>query len=196
MNEKIIEKIKIISKNFPEFEEELNEICEEIKNFYLRVEEIENWKDRLEKKLKVIGLMWKTPEYFEYIEGIILGYDQALKGDYSAVAITGTPQDAEAIENAKGTTDIKGLAILSNHLSDVQFYKLLSLPKDIDFYVILDSDAHRDTVEIAKRLYNSGREKTKVVLLEKGSPASISEEKLVEALNSAKVYSFDLELGY
>jgi len=119
----------------------------------------------------------------------IFGYEEALKG-CAAVMVTEGVFDAIA---ANRVVDLRGVAILSSHLSKGQLYKLLRLPKDIDFFVCLDSDAHKKTLKIAKELYVLGR-KVKIILLKKGDPASISRDELVEAMNSAEPYSLGLEL--
>lgn len=199
MSEKIIEKLKAISKKFPEVEEELGEICEEIKDFSFRLEEIESWKDKLEGRLRAFGLMRENPEYRGHIttlltnKDIILGYDQTLESDYSAVAITETLWDAEAIENTEKIADVKGLAILSRHLSRDQFNKLLRLKKDTNFFVAFAADAHEDAIKIVKTLHNEGRN-AYIVLLKKGSPACVSKEELIEAFGIAEPYSFNLEM--
>lgn len=124
----------------------------------------------------------------------IFGYEEAWKDtiyNIASMVITEGIFDAIAVNRVKG---VRGLAILSSHLTEGQLCKLLKLSKKFTYLVALDADAHKDAVKIAEQLANLGRT-VKLVLLEKGDPASVSEEELMKALDAAKLFSFEEKLS-
>lgn len=82
-----------------------------------------------------------------------------------------------------------GVAIMSKYLSLGQKLKLLRLHKNTKFYVLLDADAHKDALKVAKALDEYRRERVYVGFLEKGDPASASREELEDALWNSQLYS-------
>ena len=115
----------------------------------------------------------------------MFGYEEALKGGCAAIVITEGIFDAVAVNRIVG---LRGLAILSKYLSEGQLLKLLKLPKNITYYVVLDFDAHKDAVKVARKVGAYERE-IKLVFLEKGDPASITGAELKEAMNRAELFS-------
>lgn len=124
----------------------------------------------------------------------IFGYEKAWKDticNIASIVITEGVFDAIAANRIAG---LRGLAILSSHLTEGQLCKLLRLSKKFTYFVALDSDAHKDAVKIARQLTDLGR-RVKLVLLEKGDPASVSSEELAKALDAAELFSFEKELS-
>ncbi|GAF92831.1 unnamed protein product, partial [marine sediment metagenome] len=126
-------------------------------NFSELEETSESWKDKLTGRLNTLGLIWKRPEYEAFVktllmdEDAIFGFEDALKGNYPAIVITEEVNDAEAVDRIDG---MRGVAILSTHLSEGQLSKLFKFPKkDTLFYVALGADAQKDAVKVAKKLY-------------------------------------------
>ncbi len=127
--------------------------------------------------------------------GAIFGYDEAVNGPLGRMVIVEGIFDAIAVNKITWQGRIRGLAILSSHISAGQLYKLLLLPKRDLYIICLDPDVHEKTIELAKILSNGyGRKNVKVILLSKGDPASIPEAEFVRLLDAAVPYSFDLEL--
>ena len=125
----------------------------------------------------------------------IFGYHEAVNSPLSRMVIVEGIFDAMAMNRMIWRGRVRGLAILSKHLSVGQLHKLLLLPKQDLYIVCLDPDAQKKTIGVAKTLSEEyGRENVKVVLLSEGDPASIPEDEFIEYLDSAIPYSFDLEL--
>ena len=124
----------------------------------------------------------------------IFGYGETENDSCGTVVITEGIFDAMAANRIIG---LRGLAILSSHLSKNQFNKLLRLSRGTNFFVALDSDAHEKAIEIAERLWAEGRNVSVVLLreenFEKKDLASISENELIKALGTAEQYSFCLK---
>lgn len=124
----------------------------------------------------------------------IFGYEEAWKDtiyNIASMVITEGVFDAIAVNRIEG---VRGLAILSSYLTEGQCCKLLRLSKKFTYFVALDSDAHKGAIKIAEQLANLGRT-VKLVLLEKGDPASVSEEELAKALDAAELFSFEKKLS-
>ena len=125
----------------------------------------------------------------------IFGYHEAVNNPLSRMVIVEGIFDAIAVNRMDWRGRVRGLAILSSHISPGQLHKLLLLPKKDLYIVCLDPDAHKETIALAKTLnIEYGRENVKVVLLLEGDPASIPEDEFIEYLDSVIPYSFDLEL--
>ena len=124
----------------------------------------------------------------------LFGYDEARKagGKQVYVLVEGV-FDAMAVNRVRGLSggSLRGIALLSKHMSKGQLYKLLQLPTDL-FYVMLDADAHPDALKIGKQLSEWERE-VRVCFLEEGDPASSSDMVILRKLTEAKSYSFELE---
>ena len=123
------------------------------------------------------------------VSKVIFGYEEALRDSPPAVVVVEGIFDAIAVNRVPG---MRGLAILSSDLSDVQLIKLLRLPSKTQFFVCLDAEARKSTIKIVKTLSNQGRI-VRAALLSTGDPASISKEELIKSLKSAERYSHDLE---
>lgn len=124
----------------------------------------------------------------------IFGYGETERDGCETVVITEGIFDAIAANKIMG---LRGLAILSSHLSESQFNKLLKLSRSTKFFVALDSDAHEKAIGIAEKLWAEGRRVSVMLLGEKNSEkkdlASISEGELIKALGIAEQYSFCLK---
>jgi len=127
--------------------------------------------------------------------GAIFGYDEAVNSPLSRMVIVEGIFDAMAINRMNWKGRIRGLAILSSHISAGQLHKLLLLPKKDLYIICLDPDVHEKTIALAKTLSEEyERKNVKVVLLPEGDPASIPENKFIKFLDGAVPYSFNLEL--
>lgn len=100
----------------------------------------------------------------------------------------------DAIRVARRNKDlgIYALALMNNQLSEGQLHKLLKL-KDATFLVMMDADAHKEGLRITKTLFNYGRS-TRLCLLEKGDPDSLTDKQMDKIINESKPFSFDLEM--
>lgn len=97
--------------------------------------------------------------------------------------------DAIHLDRILGTV---GLSILSNELARGQLKKLLRLPNHTVFIIMLDSDAHKKSMKMARKLYECGRT-VYVSLLDEGDPASLSQSDLDKAISYAQRFSLELE---
>jgi len=120
---------------------------------------------------------------------VIFNYDKALSKKVDACAIVEGIFDSISVEKKIG---LLSLAIMRNRISRVQLLKLLRLSKNIEFFVIMDSDSNRETIGLVRQLWERGR-KVKAVFLPSGDPDSLSKEKLAQSILSAKGYSVLLE---
>jgi len=120
----------------------------------------------------------------------LFGYDEARKAESEQVYILVEGIfDAMAINRT--LEELRGIALLSKHMSKGQLYKLLRLPTNL-FYVMLDADAHSDALKVGKQLSEWGRE-VRICFLEEGDPASLSDVAILEKVAEARPYSLELE---
>jgi len=138
------------------------------------------------------------PKYlFPHKDETIITTAEAIYGihwahEYQNVVLVEGAFDAMGI-NRKLGWEFCGLSLLSKHMSQGQFMKLLKLPLSTSFYVMLDADAYSDGVRMVKKLHQYGRE-VKMCFLPQGDPASESSETLQLAIASAEEYYAGLEL--
>ena len=119
----------------------------------------------------------------------IFGFDKVFTTPKKRVFLTEGVFDAMAVDKKLGGL---GLALMTKHMSNGQLYKLVSLPSDVSFWVLLDSDAQQEGIRIAGTLKAWGR-KSMFVPLQNGDPDSADREQLAEALRLARPYSEELE---
>lgn len=100
--------------------------------------------------------------------------------------------DAIAV-NQKSIRNGYGLALLNKAMTKSQQNKLLKLDKNIRFYIMLDADARKDSLKVARELFNYGRQ-VYVCRLDEGDPASISKEQYDFAIDKAKKFSSEMEM--
>lgn len=118
------------------------------------------------------------------------GWDKAMENGAMRVLITEGVIDAIAL----GRAGYYSVSLNSKQLGIAQKMKLLTLPKDVIFVVMLDGDAHRDGLKVAKSLRAFGRE-TYMTLLEKDEdPDSITVERLHDVLLT-RTYPVDVNLA-
>lgn len=122
------------------------------------------------------------------ISKVVFNLESAIRENAKNVVITEGVFDSMAIDKING---LRGVALLGHNLSKIQLIKLLKLPIT-RFFVCMDADMHKETVNIVKRLSDQGRI-ARAVLLREGDPASISKEELIKSLKSAEQYSYNLE---
>jgi len=140
-------------------------------------------------------LHFVEPKYlFPYTEESLLSASKAIfnynrNEALSNVAIVEGIFDAIALNRIVG---MHGMAILSKTLSESQLKKLLNLSRDTIFYVMLDADAYKGAFKVAESLYSYDRD-IRICFLEKGDPAAVSENELLEAIDNAREFSFDLK---
>jgi len=121
----------------------------------------------------------------------IFGYDMARRNsDLSSVVVTEGVFDAIAI-NHLDIPGTWGVAIMSKALSEGQLFKLLKLPRNTTFYMMLDADARDDAILIAKRLHAYGRV-VRMGILYHGDPASASKDEVFFALKRSLEFSESL----
>jgi len=125
----------------------------------------------------------------------VFGYDLVkdnFKSDGFGVIITEGIFDAIRA-NIFDYPGLRAVSILGKKLSKGQLFKLLKLPKNLIYFVMMDADAGRDGLEIAKTLCNYGRT-SRLCRLKKGDPDSVPRSEFVRAIEESKEFSFDLEL--
>lgn len=121
---------------------------------------------------------------------VIWGYDYAQA--HGAVVLVEGVFDAMAV-NRKQSFGLCGLALLNKAMTKAQLNKLLKLDKRVGFMIMLDADAYKDSLKIARKLFNYGR-LVYVCSLSEGDPASVSKEKLNSALEKARIFDDELEM--
>lgn len=135
------------------------------------------------------------PHYGETINTageVIWGYDRA--SVYSEIAITLVEGIFDAIAiNQKTKMNMYGLALLNKAMTKSQLNKLLRLDKSIRFFIMLDSDAKKDSLKIARELSNYGR-KVYLCLLPEGDPSSCSQEQYDKAMTEARDFNDEVEM--
>lgn len=89
----------------------------------------------------------------------------------------------------------EGLSILSKQMSQAQLNKLLRLT-DRTFYVLLDGDARKDSIKIAKKLESYGRQTYVAELSGDDDPASVETIVLNDVLNNAVRYTWEYALEF
>ena len=117
------------------------------------------------------------------------GFDEARSENLRRCVLVEGVFDAMAVN--RKDPDSVGLAIMSKAISKGQLFKLYSMERSI-FYIMLDSDAHKDAVKIARQIHDSGRN-VRICFLDEGDPDTISEEELVGAIEISQPYSLSLE---
>jgi len=80
------------------------------------------------------------------------------------------------------------VCLLGKTISYVQLMKLLSIPAE-EFVVMLDADAYKDAIEVAKRINEFDR-KVRIAVLESGDPNENSKKDIQKAITEAKEFSF------
>jgi len=91
--------------------------------------------------------------------------------------------------------DFEGLSILSKQMSQAQLNKLLRLA-DRTFYVLLDGDARKDAIKIAKKIESYGRHVYVAELTGDDDPASVDKDVLSNVLVTAKRYTWDMGIHF
>jgi len=123
---------------------------------------------------------------------VIWGYDYAQVYSKGAVTLVEGIFDAIAI-NKKTEMNMYGLALLNKAMTKAQLNKLLKLDKVIRFFIMLDADARKDSLKIARELSNYGRP-VSLCFLPEGDPSSISQEQYNKAMGEAKEFDDELEM--
>ena len=123
---------------------------------------------------------------------VIWGYDYAQVYSKGAVTLVEGIFDAIAI-NKKTEMNMYGLALLNKAMTKAQQGKLLKLDKRVRFYIMLDADARKDSLKIARELSNYGRQ-VYLCFLPEGDPASISKEQYDLVMNEAEEFDDELEM--
>lgn len=85
------------------------------------------------------------------------------------------------------------IALLGKSMSEAQLYKVLNLPNTSEFCVMLDADAHWDSMKVAKLLASYGKE-VHVALLKKGDPDTTDRFMLSELVATAPRFSWEMEM--
>lgn len=84
--------------------------------------------------------------------------------------------------NRKSNRDWGAVALHSKQLGEPQLRKLLRLDRNIRFTVMMDGDAHKDGLKIAKKLRGYGRDVKMSLLNKDEDPDSITSERMTEVL--------------
>lgn len=122
---------------------------------------------------------------------VIWGYERAQIPVSLAVTLVEGVFDAIAI-NQKTKMNMYGLALLNKAMTKAQLNKLLKLNKVVRFYIMLDADARKDSLKIAKELSNYGRQ-VYLCFLPEGDPSSCSQEQFDLVMNEAREFDDELE---
>ena len=122
---------------------------------------------------------------------VIWGFDYAQVYSKGAVVLVEGIFDAIAI-NQKTKMNACGLALLNKAMTKPQRNKLLKLDKKVRFIIMLDSDARKDSLKIAKELSNYNRQ-VYLCFLPEGDPASISQEQYDLVMGEAREFDDELE---
>ena len=131
----------------------------------------------------------------------IFGYDRALHSSviHKHLVLVEGIFDAIAVDKALATDTMRPtgtfvMSMLSKTLSDNQFMKLLRFDKKaVQFYVMVDPDAEKDGIKIAKKLSSYSR-LTKVCHLQGAKdPGEASPRQILDAISSSVLYSDDLD---
>jgi len=101
--------------------------------------------------------------------------------------------DAVSI-NRKSHRNCGGVALHSKQLGEAQLRKLLNLDRFTQFIVMMDGDAHKDGLKIAKKLKSYGRDVKMALLNKDEDPDSITEERLTEVLRT-RTFRVDANLA-
>jgi len=123
---------------------------------------------------------------------VIWGYDYAQVYSKGAVTLVEGIFDAIAI-NQKTKMNMYGLALLNKAMTKAQQSKLLKLDKCVKFVIMLDADARKDSLKIARELFNYGRQ-VYLCFLPEGDPASISQEQYDLVMDEIKEFSNEMEM--
>ena len=95
-------------------------------------------------------------------------------------------------ESSSLTAGVKAVSILSKNLSTGQLHKLLRLDKVIT--ILLDADAYKDAVKIAKQFHGYGKE-VRVAKLPQGDPADNQVEDIERVIIHARRYNLEMEVS-
>jgi len=104
--------------------------------------------------------------------------------EYRNVVIVEGAFDAMSV-NRKLGAEWCGLSLLSKHMCQGQLLKLLHLPRNLNFYVMMDADARADTIKIASRLAGPCPN-VWACQLKQGDPDTASADELGFALMGAE----------
>jgi DNA primase len=127
---------------------------------------------------------------------VVWGYDFAQIYSKTAVILVEGVFDAIAVNQKMDTgigIHIYGLALLNKAMTKAQRNKLLRLDKKVRFYIMLDADARKDSLKIARELSNYGR-RVYLCFLPEGDPASVSQEQYDKTFEGAKEFDDELEM--
>lgn len=116
-------------------------------------------------------------------------FDEALKQKPKNIVLTEGIFDAIFVNRIVG---VFGMSVMSSELSKGQLYKLLKLPDFTLFIILLDSDASEKAIKMAREIHKY-RQNVEVAFLERGDPAEVTEDELIEALDKRRAYSGELE---
>jgi len=122
----------------------------------------------------------------------VWGLDYAQNHHKGAVLLVEGVFDAIAI-NQKTKMNACGLALLNKAMTKSQRNKLLKLDKKVRFTIMLDSDARKDSLKIARELSNYGRQ-VYLCFLPEGDPASVSQEQYDRTMSEAREFDDELEM--
>jgi len=123
---------------------------------------------------------------------VIWGYDLAQIYRGGMVVLVEGVFDAIAV-NQKSIRNGYGLALLNKAMTKSQLSKLLKLDRRVGFYIMLDADARKDSLKIARKLSNYSRQ-VYLCFLPEGDPASISKEQYDLVMNEAEEFDDELEM--
>lgn len=123
---------------------------------------------------------------------VIWGHDYAQAYSSGVVVLVEGIFDAMAV-NKHQSFGLYGLALLNKAMTKAQLGKLLKLDKRVGFMIMLDADASKDGLKIARELFNYGR-LVYVCSLPEGDPASVSKEELNRTLERARKFDDELEM--
>jgi 5S rRNA maturation endonuclease (ribonuclease M5) len=118
------------------------------------------------------------------------GWDEAMAKRPDRIIITEGVIDSMALRRVGDFS----VSIHSKQIGQAQLMKLLRLPKTTQFVVMLDGDARKDGLKVAKVLAGYGRQ-TVMALLDNGEdPANITKERVDEVLK-IRTFAVDVNLA-
>lgn len=115
----------------------------------------------------------------------IFGYSRFKDSKSGAAILVEGVLDAILV-NQKAKVHMHGLSLLSSDITNGQLRKLSQL-KTVEFYIMLDSDAKRESLKMAEKLFKNGYQ-VYVSLLEGGDPASVAQAEFDRAIREAIDY--------
>ena len=152
--------------------------------------------------LDVLKPKYLFPHYGETLltcSEAIFGYDGALHSPviHKCLVLVEGIFDAIAVNKAfaADATGMFSLSILSKMLSDGQLLKLQKFDKKTtQFYIMVDPDATKDGIKIAKRLSSYGRVVRVCHLKGAKDPGEATSSQILDAIAEAILYNDSLEL--